>query len=397
MEAKDLNNIHAETQRLYYEDSHLKSFEAVVLSCTEKKGVFHLVLDRTAFFPEGGGQAGDRGTLNDVEVFDTHEKDGQILHYTRTAIEPGTPVTGTLYYAERFDKMQQHSAEHIVSGLVHTLFGYDNVGFHLGADLTTLDFNGEFTAEQLSMVEEKANEVVFSNLDVLISYPSREERAVLNYRSKLDLDGVVRIVTFPGIDLCACCAPHVKKTGEIGIIKLVSCDRHRGGSRITMVAGKRALADYTRKFTSVTEISSLLSSKPELVTEYVIRLQESALKLRHDLERFQNTYLTGKLADIRPEDLCVCLFEEELDNIALRNFINNAVERCGGICAGFVGTEENGYRYILGSKTKDMRQVSKALNTQFHGKGGGKPEMVQGSLTGTESDIREALLILATE
>ena len=386
-----------ETKKLYYEDSHLKEFTATVLSCEErltakgKKDGYAVVLDQTAFFPEGGGQLGDRGWIDGVEVYDTHEKGGVILHYTKTPVEVGKTITGKLDFAERFSRMQEHSGEHIVSGIVHRLHGYDNVGFHLGSENTTLDFNGELSEGQLLEVERLANEAVFADLPVQISYPSKEELKTIDYRSKIEIEGQVRLVEIPGVDLCACCAPHVNHTGEIGMIKLISCDRHRGGCRVTMLAGVRALKDYQEKQAQVTAVSVALSAKPDKIGEAVLRLKEQQEVTRFQLNRMQAIYLDQKLDSISPEDTTALLFEEDLDNVAVRNFVNSAVERFDGICAAFVGTNEKGYRYILGSKTKDVRDLAKELNTRFAGKGGGKPEMVQGSLTGAETEIRAAI------
>lgn len=386
-----------ETKKLYYEDSHMKEFTATVLSCEErltakgKKDGYAVVLDQTAFFPEGGGQFGDRGWIDDVEVYDTHEKGGVIFHYTKTPVEAGKTVTGKLDFAERFSRMQEHSGEHMVSGIVHRLHGYDNVGFHLGSENTTLDFNGELSEEQLLEVERLVNEAVFADLPVQISYPSKEELKTIDYRSKIEIEGQVRLVEIPGVDLCACCAPHVNHTGEIGMIKLISCDRHRGGCRVTMLAGVRALKDYQEKQAQVTAVSVALSAKPDKIGEAVLRLKEQQEATRFQLNRMQAIYLDQKLDSISPEDKTALLFEEDLDNVAVRNFVNGAVERFDGICAAFVGTDEKGYRYILGSKTKDVRELAKELNSRFAGKGGGKPEMVQGSLNGTEAGIRAVI------
>ena len=394
---KQMTSDGEETKKLYYEDSHLKEFTATVLSCEErltakgKKDGYAVVLDQTAFFPEGGGQLGDRGWIDGVEVYDTHEKGGVILHYTKTPVEVGKTITGKLDFAERFSRMQEHSGEHIVSGIVHRLHGYDNVGFHLGSENTTLDFNGELSEGQLLAVERLANEAVFADLPVQISYPSKEELKTIDYRSKIEIEGQVRLVEIPGVDLCACCAPHVNHTGEIGMIKLISCDRHRGGCRVTMLAGVRALKDYQEKQAQVTAVSVALSAKPDKIGEAVLRLKEQQEVTRFQLNRMQAIYLDQKLDSISPEDTTALLFEEDLDNVAVRNFVNSAVERFDGICAAFVGTNEKGYRYILGSKTKDVRDLAKELNTRFAGKGGGKPEMVQGSLTGAETEIRAAI------
>ncbi len=397
MEEKQMTSGGRETEKLYYRDSHRKEFGAVVLSCEEKRTAdgkktgYRVVLDRTAFFPEGGGQFGDVGRLDRVEVVDTHEKNGVIYHETKEPLEPGQTVKGKLDFAVRFDRMQQHSGEHILSGLVHSLYGYDNVGFHLGAEITTLDFNGELTEEQVRDLELRANRAVFENVPVQVLYPTKEQLKSVNYRSKIEIEGQVRIVSIPGYDICACCAPHVDRSGEIGLIKVVSCERHRGGCRMTILCGSRALEDYRKKQQSVTEISVALSAKPEKVGEAVLRLKEQQSHLREQLNRMQERYLQQKLAELTGNERNVCLFEEELDSIAARNFVNAAVEQCQGICGAFIGTDENGYHYILGSRTTDLRAFSRVLNEKFQGKGGGKPEMVQGSLTGTEEEIRSVV------
>ena len=223
-------------------------------------------------------------------------------------------------------------------------------------------------------------------------YPDSEELKKLDYRSKIEIEGQVRLVSVPGYDICACCAPHVQRTGEIGVIKVQSCERHRGGCRVTIVCGDRALKDYQEKQRGVTDVSVALSARPDQIGEAVLRLKEQQEKLREHLNRMQALYLEEKLCRIRPDQRNVCIFEEDLDNIAVRNFINGAVERCPGICAAFVGTDNAGYRYILGSRNVDLRVFVKELNARFRGKGGGKPEMVQGSLTGTREEIEKMIM-----
>lgn len=392
MEEKQLSAGAGATERLYYNDSHMSEFTATVRSCEPGKKGFRVVLDRTAFFPEGGGQFGDIGWLNGIEVTDTREKAGVIYHEVKAALEPGTVVAGKLDFKERFSRMQQHSGEHILSGIVHSLYGYDNVGFHLGADVTTLDFNGDLTPEQVQDLEVRANQAVFANTRVEILYPTKEELKTLEYRSKIEIEGQVRIVSFPGIDICACCAPHVSLTGEIGLIKILACDHHRGGCRMTIVAGMRALMDYRTKQQSVTDVSVALSAKPEKIGEAVLRLKEQQMKQKEKLNELQAAHLKQRLDAIGPDEKNVCIFEEDMDNIAVRNFVNDAMERGSGICGAFVGTDETGYRYILGSKTVNLRDFSRELNAKFGGKGGGKPEMVQGSLTGAQAEIAEMIL-----
>lgn len=391
MEEKQMTLCTEATEKLYYTDTHLKEFTATVISCEERKNGYQVVLDRTAFFPEGGGQFGDRGWLNDTEVFDTHEKNGIIYHYTKKPLEAGEMVNGRLDYEERFSRMQQHTGEHILSGIVHQLYGYDNVGFHLGADVTTLDFNGELTPEQVQDLETRANKAVFSNIPVQILYPTKDELKELTYRSKIEIEGQIRIVSIPGCDICACCAPHMDRTGEVGLIKILSCDRHRGGCRVTIVCGMRALSDYRVRQQSVTEVSVALSAKPDKIGDAVLHQKEQYTKLRDQLNRIQAVYLQQKLLEITPVDQYAVIFEEELDNIAARNFVNDAMERCMGICGVFTGTDEGGYRYILGSRSVDVREFAKKLNERFSGKGGGKPEMVQGSLVGEKTEIQKMM------
>ncbi len=396
MEAKQIAEEASVTEKLFYEDSYMEKFTARVISCNPGGKGYRVVLDRTAFFPEGGGQFGDTGYLGEIRVLDTQEKNGVIYHETEAPVEAGTAVEGKIDFEKRFDRMQQHTGEHIISGIVHGLYGYDNVGFHLGDDLTTLDFNGELTPEQIQETEMLANRAVFEDLPVEVLYPDKAALGAMEYRSKIEIGGQVRIVAIPGVDMCACCAPHTRTTGAVGMIKILSCDRHRGGCRVTMVSGMRALTDYRSRQQSVTEISVALSSKPEKITEAVLHLKEQQLLLRSRLNQMQAVYLKGKLDAVTAEVPYVCIFEEEMDNVAVRNFVNDAMERCSGICAAFVGTDADGYHYILGSGGTDVRILAKKLNEAFAGKGGGKPGMVQGSLTGKKEEIESVLAQLAT-
>ena len=236
------------TEKLYDIDSHLKEFTATVIDSYEKADGYFTVLDRTAFFPEGGGQASDIGYINDVKVYDVRIQDGIIYHYTVKPFKKGESVVGKLNFEQRFDFMQQHSAEHIVSGIAHKYYGCENVGFHLGADIVTLDFDKILTRDDILKIESLSNEAVFRNVAINAYYPDSEALKSIEYRSKKEIDGAVRIVEIEGVDACACCAPHVKKSGEIGLIKLLGSEKLRGGVRIELKAGKRALDDYNEKY-----------------------------------------------------------------------------------------------------------------------------------------------------
>lgn len=385
------------TEKLFYEDSHMVTFSATVISCEQLEKNYEVVLDRTAFFPEGGGQYADTGFLDEVEVTDVQEKEGIIYHRTKHPLKVGETVQGTIDWNERFSKMQQHSGEHIVSGLVHALYGYDNVGFHMGKDAITMDFNGSITKEQLREIERKANEAVVKNLDICVMYPSKEELSAISYRSKIEIEGQVRIVEIPGYDVCACCAPHVKKTGEIGLIKLLNVQNYKGGVRVSMLCGFRALEDYEKKSESVKQISVLLSAPEEEVFSEVSRLKEEIAAKKAQLVQFQEKLLVYKVEQIPKSQKTVVLFEEELSGSAPRELVNLVLERGAVIGAVFAGTEKDGYRYVIGSRRCDTRIFAKRLNEMCSGRGGGKPEMVQGSCVGTEETIRKEVEMCSRE
>lgn len=377
------------TEKLFYQDSHMKAFTARVRMCQPKGNEYEVVLDRTAFFPEGGGQYADTGLLGNIRVLDVHERDGIVYHLTEGPLDVDTEVEGIIDWELRFMKMQQHTGEHIVSGLVHAGFGYRNVGFHLGSEDCTMDFNGEITREELKELEWAANEAVFKNLRVEVSYPSKEVLETLEYRSKIEIEGQVRIVTIPGYDVCACCAPHVENTGEIGLIKLTNVQRYKGGVRVTMLCGFRALMDYQEKERHVKHISALLCAKENEVSKAVEHLKEEQGKLKGKLSENQKKVLEYRAKEIPKEETFVCLFERELEGDGPRVLMNLVLAEGKTGCAVFLETGREEYRYVIGSKTADMRPLAKGLNEMFSGRGGGKPEMVQGSLKGKECDVRE--------
>lgn len=376
------------TEKLFYEDSHLKEFDAVVLSCLPDGERYRIVLDRTAFFPEGGGQYADRGYLDTAEVLDVREKEDIVYHITKEPLSEGVSVHGKINWEERFGKMQQHSGEHIVSGIVHERFGYNNVGFHLGSDYCTLDFDGPITKEQLREIEREANKAVFENVDIQVSYPTKEELESLDYRSKIEIEGQVRIVTVPGYDVCACCAPHVKRTGEIGLIKLVNMVNYKGGERLTMLCGYRALSDYDRKDESCKAVSAALCAKETQIAEAVVHLKEEQAALKGKLASLQQKMITYLAREIDVTDDVVIVFDKELSGNAPRELMNQLLLRGASVCAVFAGTDTDGYRYVIGSHTEDVRALCGRLNEAFAGRGGGKPGMVQGSLKGNEEAIR---------
>lgn len=376
------------TTKLYDLDSHCRVFSAQVLSCSPAEGgKWHITLDQTAFFPEGGGQPADQGTLGGVHVLDAREKGEAIVHITDGPLSPGETVTGELDWALRFRRMQCHSGEHVISGLAHSLYGCTNVGFHMGENEVILDFDKELTPQQLSHIEDLANQIITENRPVTAQYPAPEVLAALDYRSKLDLTENVRIVTVEGCDVCACCAPHVNFTGEIGLVKLLDSMRHRGGIRLWMAAGRLALEDYRVKQENVAAISAALSVKQPQAAQGVARLKNELQSVTLALKEARQALMAEKAKALPETEGNLCLFEADLDAGSLRTLANAGMEKCGGICAVFTGSDQAGYRYVMGSRTVDLRAKAKELNQALGGKGGGQPTMIQGSATASRAAI----------
>lgn len=375
------------TDKLFYKDGYMQEFTATIISCEESKKGYELMMDKTAFFPEGGGQYGDQGYLDSVRVVDTKEKGGLVYHYTMEPLEVGKQVTGRLDWELRFDRMQQHSGEHIISGLVHKRYGYNNVGFHLADEYCTMDFDGPISMEALKEIEEEANKVVFANLPIHILYPSKEELKDLEYRSKIEIEGQVRIVEIPDVDICACCAPHTATTGEIGLIKLVRMDNYKGGERIYMLSGMRALKDYQTKEESVKAISATLCAKEDQVAFAVEKLKEEQASLKNELVSLKQSLLSFRAAEISVEDPVTLIFDADLSGNEPREFMNLLLEKGAAICGIFAGDDKKGYRYVIGSRKEDVRSYGDKLKS-LGGRGGGKAEMIQGSIQANEAELR---------
>lgn len=368
-----------ETEKLYYQDSTQTTFTATVVECLPRKEGFAIVLDRTCFYPEGGGQPGDQGTLNDIPVTDTHEKDGQVLHYTAEALAVGTTVNGKIHWDRRFDLSQQHSGEHMVSGVIHRRWGYDNVGFHMGADRITIDFSGPLTEQQLMEVEQEVNGRIWENSPVKCWYPSPEELKNVPYRSKKELTGKVRIVEFPGADICACCGTHVQSTGEIGLVKLLSVEKFHQGVRVEMLSGRRAYEYLTKVQLQNRTVSQLLSAKPLETGQAVENLQKELETQKSRIFSLENTIFASQAEALRGKgDVFVCL--SGLTSDGVRRAAIAIQETCGGRAAVFSGAEETGYKYAVGQPDGDLRAWVKELNAALRGRGGGKPGFVQGSV-----------------
>lgn len=404
------------TEKLYDADAYCRAFTATVISCEEaedREGLYAVVLNRSAFFPEGGGQYADTGTLQEfkkdcetplsgaVKVVDVQvSDDGIITHYCDGAVTPWAQVTGVLDWEQRFERMQNHTGEHLVSGTVHRLYGLDNIGFHLGDRDVTCDFNGELSDEQLREVEKVVNRAVWENVEVYAEYPDPATLPDLDYRSKLELTEDVRLVTIPGYDVCACCAPHVARTGEIGLIKIVNSEKAHGGTRVHMICGPWALSDYDVKQTNIMRIVDLTSTPQEETADAVEALQAQNGHLTHELS----------VAQVQQADIALSFLKEQggaetsgnrvvflpsLETDAIRALANGGRDLCDGVFVALTAGEKDlgpdgqpqSYRYIATSKSLPLSRLAKEFNASLNGRGGGRDEMVQGSFGAPLEDI----------
>ncbi len=395
---------------IFENDPYVKEFEARVVSCRAAGDRFEIVLDDTAFYPEGGGQPGDKGRLyfaetaddsgaagdaeapgeQAVTVSDTAKRNGEVVHICGAPVPEGSAVRGVIDWDERFANMQNHTGEHLFSGLTHAAYGYENVGFHMG-DTVTIDFDGELSWEQILELEEKANRVIFSDVPVEILYPEASELSSYDYRSKKEIDGQVRLVRIPGADLCACCGTHVKRTGEIGVLKCLSAMRHRGGVRIELVCGYRAYRDYLTKSENVHRISGALSAKPALVADAVERVLSERDGLKFALSEANRRYTDAKLEAFPSGDGILVLVEEGLEGDELRRFCDRLVKEGKGSVCAVLSPDENGFQYVIASRTADLRARAKELNAALNGRGGGSPEMIRGRFSAPAEDIEKTL------
>ena len=374
-------------EKLYEENPYLTQFSAVVESCVQGKKGYDVILDQTAFYPEGGGQPYDTGTLGSVRVLEVHEREGRVVHTCDRPLEAGTHVAGTIDWDRRFDLMQHHSGEHIVSGIAHSKWGCDNVGFHMGADVITIDLNVLLDEDQLRELEAEANRYIWEDHPISITFPTPEELAALEYRSKKELSGRVRIVSFPGADTCACCGTHVTSSGQVGFVKLLSVQKFREGVRIELVCGGRALRYVNNIMDQNHQVSNLLSAKAFETGTAVQRLLEENTALKSRILTMED-HRFASLAEEYTGTGDVLLFEEDLSPDGLRRLCNQVLHTCGGRCACFSGQEGQGYKYAVGQAGGDLRTFVKEMNQALNGRGGGKPEFVQGSVQAGADEIR---------
>lgn len=374
-----------EVRKLYYEDCHLQAFTATVTGCAEAKGGYAVTLDATAFYPEGGGQPCDLGVLGDAKVLDVREQGENIVHLCDKPLSVGTSVDGRIDWARRQDLMQQHSGEHIVSGIIHKLYGWHNVGFHIGAELVTIDFDGPIPAEALEQIEQTANGVVWENLPVSCYYPAPDVLPTVNYRRKKDLPWPVRIVEFPGTDICACCGTQVKQTGEIGLIKLFSCVKFHEGVRIEMACGNRALNLLSKVYEQNKLVSQAFSAKILDTGTAAVRMNEALAG-----EKFRSANLEKRLFAYTAKEYAgqklAVHFEDSLSPAANRELCDAIADKAEvAVCLS--GNDESGYSICIISRKEDAKAIGMQAVQALNGRGGGKKEAFQGSISATRQAI----------
>lgn len=375
-----------QTRKLYYEDSHRASFSAGVLSCAQTDKGYEVTLDATAFYPEGGGQAADTGTLNGIRVLDTRERGGEVVHLCEQPLAPGETVKGEIHWDRRFDRMQQHSGEHIVSGIIHRRYGYHNTGFHMGADVTTIDFDGVIPEKDLQELEAEANGAVWANLPLRVWYPAEEELPSVPYRAKKALPWPVRIVEVPGFDCCACCGTHVSATGEIGIIKLFSAVSFRGGTRMEMACGRRALEILNGAYAQNRLVSQAFSAKITETGVAAQRMNELTAQQKYQITGLQRRLFAQTAAGYTGAGN-VLHFEEGLDGTGTRELADAIAKVCGGWAAVFSGSDAGGYGFCLAVQEGDLRPLCKEMTAKLRGRGGGKPGFQQGRVQAKRDEI----------
>lgn len=378
------------TERLYYQNQYLAEFSSEVVSCTEQNGGYKVVLTETAFYPEGGGQPADKGTIDGFSVLDVKEQNGEVVHFLSAALPVGKTVFGRIDVPFRFSLMQQHSGEHIFSGIAHSLFGCTNVGFHMGGDYVSVDFNKPLSAEDIRLTEEKTNEMIYRNVEIRAFVPSPEELQSLSYRFKKELSGNIRLVEIPGTDLCACCGLHTKYTGEIGIVKVETFQNYKGGVRLFLKIGQDAFRDYAKKNEELHALAASLSVKPESVADSVKKLSEKMETLKREKASAEEKYFRLLALLLKDRDI-PSVFEENLDPDSLRRLatvLRDTTEK--RLCAAFSG-KPGEFRYAVASSV-DALPLCRRLNEKFSGRGGGKKELCCGNLTcGTVEEIEKEI------
>lgn len=376
-------------EKIYYTDQYLKEFEGTVVSCEkDENGKYNILLDRTAFFPEGGGQDADSGTLNGKEIEYVFENGDDVVHVCAEPFDIGEKVKGIIDFDKRFLIMQKHSGEHIFCGVAHSLYGVENMGFHIGSECITVDFDKIITPEEVRNTEKITNEIIWDNRKITSSFPTHEEAENIEFRSKKEIKGQIRLITIEDCDVCACCGTHVKRTGEIGCLKITSISKKRSGTSVTMQVGKDAFEDYSAKHDELAKLSNMLALKPLEIADGVQRLKDEIASLKYELQKVKLDAFEEKIKDLSGD--IEIIFEKDLTPDEVRKMCDLLADKVT-IAAVLSGSDETGYKYTIASRSMDLRQLAKDFNASLSGRGGGKPEMVQGTVNSNCENIENFL------
>ncbi|MBR3145038.1 MAG: alanyl-tRNA editing protein [Clostridia bacterium] len=371
------------TVKLYDQNAYIKDFSATVLLCEKCENGYKIQLDKTAFFPEEGGQPSDTGSINGVKVTYVIEENGIIYHYTEKPFQKDEKIEGHIDFNRRFVFMQNHSGEHIVSGVVYKNFGFNNVGFHLNEQFATVDFDGVLNREMLDYVENEANNFVYKNLPVKAYYPTSEELNRINYRSKKEIDGDIRIVDIKGADICACCAPHVNSTGEIGIIKILDASKMRGGTRVVLKCGSLALLDYRSKFSNISKISAMLSAKQNESAKAVSNLISQNETLNQKVNELTRKITESRVILAKDEPFC---FAQDNNMKEMQLLADGLHKSSGKTHAVFSGKDT--YNFVICGDEAETEKIFSEFKGIFSVRGGGRNGMVQGSVNADIEKIK---------
>lgn len=368
------------TRRLFDEDAYLSEFESKVESVKEVNGKYEVILSQTAFFPTQGGQNHDIGTIDGIEVLDVTIKDDIITHVLKEKVIEESTVKGKVDFEHRFRNMQMHSGEHIFSGLAHKLYNAENVGFHLSDNSATIDLNIKLSEADLKKIESLVNKAIIKNIDIVATIYKNGEEKNIEYRSKKELSGDIRLVEIKDIDICACCAPHVKSTGEIQLFKITSFENYKEGVRINYLCGLRAIENYDESLENLKSISKALSVKQGDESKGVEKLLSDDRHLKD-----KNAFLLKKLvekeieeADFSKESVFILLPDYLKD--FLRYAMDLAKEKSKGRIGVFCEDESHMARFLIESETEDLRELNSVLKEKYSAKGGGKPNSIQGTV-----------------
>ena len=379
------------TKRLYDLDSHQIETTSTVLSCVAAKDGFDVVLDQTVFFPEGGGQPSDTGTLGDATVLDVREEEGEIYHRVDRALPIGKSVAGKIDWVRRFDLMQQHTGEHLLSFSFYELFSASNVGFHLALDYATIDFDKPLSHEQILEAEQLANRFVWKNLPVHATFYETEAEHAQG------LTPPIRIVQVEGADMCTCCAPHCVTTGEIGSVFVADASSYKGGTRITFFCGERALKLHRAQHDDLDTLARRFSCQREAVVGAVKKLSDdygALKKSERELAKSLNGYMAAEFiqgASVAGKFRVVAQLTSGIDAARLKDLAQAA--SADKTLALVLSESEGRLLYVLSCGAGfplDVSELMPAVNAALGGKGGGRGTLAQGTAPSV-SGAKEAL------